>query len=1218
MGISHLLLNSLTLYNLTTSTDDWGGDNILLSNIGTYRCKVSAVNQKRELILGKDNTVATHKIYCDTVIGTSLSLGQIIVVNNRQYEIIDFFAPEHIISDSSLDHIKIYVRYNENEYDYLLFGSSSSSSEEYSTSSSSSSEGESSNSSTSSQSIIIIESSSLSSESSSSSDEYSNSSLSSESSQSSSSSSSSSSSLSSSSESTQSSQSSQSSESSSSSELYSNSSESSESSSSELYSNSSESSSSENYSLSSQSSSSDNYSLSSVSSESSESTPSSLSSESSKSSSSSSGGYSNSSESSSSSELFSNSSQSSESSSSSELFSNSSESSSSSELNSESSQSDIKSESSLSSESSSSSELYSNSSESSESSSSELFSNSSLSSESSSSEGYSNSSESSSSSENYSESSSSSSYCPVCSTSSSSESSSSSDNYSESSESSSSSSSDNYSESSSSSSSAIGGDSKYYIPITIDSTYIDSTLTNWTFVFDQNLDSVLTSINGPLDQDGIRSLKSDGGDIRFTSDIEGYDRLAVDVRNVDLDNNPASSELEIAVKVPSVSSSEDTVIYMWWGGETDELPAASDTYGQYNAYDSNYILVQPEGNGDNERTNNNYSWTKVDNPVEVDGMIGKATEYSQVNYGNSAATQYYYTTQKPISGYKNYTVEYLANFHRRETMTIYAERKSDAYNLLCYTTVDGLRSAIRDDDGDSIFLGYLNDYRGWGHFSFTFDTPADTMKLYKNGVEDDTDTNTNLDTITQTNLRSSIGAGWTGADYVAGFDGLLDELRISLTVRSAAWIKAVYNNLMNAVNFADLGEIIDVHYSSSSSSSVDSSSSSSVDSSSSSSSAVGGDSKYYIPITIDSTKIDSDLENWTFVFDENFASILTSINGPLDSDGVRSMKQHGGDIRFTSDEAGYDRLAIDVRCCSPDKIPSNGCLEVAVKIPAVSSSSDTVIYMWWGGENYELEPVDSTYGQHNAYDDNYVLILPNGASSDRSQNQYSTTDNSITSGGDTGKVGKATNYAGNASTDRCTIGDTSDWNTILSYDHAFTIEGIWELEDNTINSPCILISKIQSAPDYKGVSMAYTPSNTDLTGIIQETHSPSIRFGIQNASFAWANNEWKHMALAYNGTSIASGGVSLYSNGATTGSGVDDGTVTTTSHADPLLIGSRNWGAPFTMREWEGDIDEIRISDVERSAAWIKANYNNLLNTSGFLTFGGINDLTEESSSSSS
>lgn len=101
--------------------------------------------------------------------------------------------------------------------------------------------------------------------------------------------------------------------------------------------------------------------------------------------------------------------------------------------------------------------------------------------------------------------------------------------------------------------------------------------------------------------------------------------------------------------------------------------------------------------------------------------------------------------------------------------------------------------------------------------------------------------------------------------------------------------------------------------------------------------------QYTYSIEIDNQFIDDDLLDWTLVFDQNFSSLLTAENGPLDADGLRASKNGGGDIRFSSDENGTNELAFDLRDWSTDNNPSAATCEIAVKIPTLNSSSTTTI-----------------------------------------------------------------------------------------------------------------------------------------------------------------------------------------------------------------------------------------------------------------------------------
>lgn len=56
-------------------------------------------------------------------------------------------------------------------------------------------------------------------------------------------------------------------------------------------------------------------------------------------------------------------------------------------------------------------------------------------------------------------------------------------------------------------------------------------------------------------------------------------------------------------------------------------------------------------------------------------------------------------------------------------------------------------------------------------------------------------------------------------------------------------------------------------------------------------------------------------------------------------------------------------------------------------------------------------------------------------------------------------------------------------------------------------------------------------------------------------------------------------------------------------------IGALQNGVSSSLANAPVRVDELRISDTNRSDAWLKANYNNQFNTSGFLTWGSIIDL---------
>jgi len=82
----------------------------------------------------------------------------------------------------------------------------------------------------------------------------------------------------------------------------------------------------------------------------------------------------------------------------------------------------------------------------------------------------------------------------------------------------------------------------------------------------------------------------------------------------------------------------------------------------------------------------------------------------------------------------------------------------------------------------------------WVHLAFTYDNP--NSELFVNGVSKGikTDFSDNIQTAADLNIGRR-------NDNVWYFGGIIDEVRISNTVRSAAWIKTCYNNQSNPDSF---------------------------------------------------------------------------------------------------------------------------------------------------------------------------------------------------------------------------------------------------------------------------------------------------------------------------------------------------------------------------------------------------------------------------------
>jgi trimeric autotransporter adhesin len=325
----------------------------------------------------------------------------------------------------------------------------------------------------------------------------------------------------------------------------------------------------------------------------------------------------------------------------------------------------------------------------------------------------------------------------------------------------------------------------YRSNFTINSSLIDSDLTNWTLIITHDVYGMQNE-NGPLDADGLKPALNGGGDLRFT-DNDG-NRLGVDIRTFTTNNNPTQAQAEIAILIPNVSSSEDTTIWMYWGNTTEaSQPAVDEEYGQYSAYDDNYLLVSSDGG----KTKNVGSLNLLPSTTSPDIISGKMGYSSQIGSEN----EYYgglFTESYPL------TMSFLMRRDNAGGASMVTLSTSDQYDghLFLGLTDTVFRAAYYETDfGGFIDFGGtpLVEDNNWVYGSVVF-ASADNLTSYLNGefsgsLAGNHPYPESIDTISVGRLyRSNIG-------YYP--QGSYDELRISSTNRSASWIKANYNNFMD-------------------------------------------------------------------------------------------------------------------------------------------------------------------------------------------------------------------------------------------------------------------------------------------------------------------------------------------------------------------------------------------------------------------------------------
>ena len=107
-----------------------------------------------------------------------------------------------------------------------------------------------------------------------------------------------------------------------------------------------------------------------------------------------------------------------------------------------------------------------------------------------------------------------------------------------------------------------------------------------------------------------------------------------------------------------------------------------------------------------------------------------------------------------------------------------------------------------------------------------------------------------------------------------------------------------------------------------------------------------------------------------------------------------------------------------------------------------------------------------------------------------------------------------------------------------------------------------------------------------------QAHDGSYQYAVHQADVNLST--WVHIVGVYDGTNTK-----IYIDGVV---GNTVGTLGTMSANDGATQIGNN--LPNADREWVGIIDEVRISNVARSAGWIATEYNNQVSVGEFMTFG--------------
>jgi hypothetical protein len=321
---------------------------------------------------------------------------------------------------------------------------------------------------------------------------------------------------------------------------------------------------------------------------------------------------------------------------------------------------------------------------------------------------------------------------------------------------------------------------------------------------------------------------------------------------------------------------------------------------------------------------------------------------------------------------------------------------------------------------------------------------------------------------------------------------------------------------------------------------------------------------YRKQITIDHTKITGDLTN--------FPILLSATDIDL-----TKAQQDGGDILFMNGPGAATKWHHEIESFKV----SSGEIIAWVNIPNLSTSEDATFYMYYGNPDC----IDQEYPE-KTWDTNYKGVWH---MNDGSGNIFDSTAHSecIKNGNPTyqqiGKVGTAINFDG--------VGDFFDGGDDSDYDFGtgdMTVE-CW-LWSNSATNRIPVVKKDWST---HGNGWMLWSSSSKTYFHISNGHGSIANCYIEDSI---SDGQWRHVVGRRNGDTIYLNLNCINSNSKTGASNYD------LSSSWKFKIGDDD--GISEGYEWIGLIDEVRISNVYRTDAWISTEYTNQNNPSGFVSLG--------------
>jgi RHS repeat-associated protein len=354
---------------------------------------------------------------------------------------------------------------------------------------------------------------------------------------------------------------------------------------------------------------------------------------------------------------------------------------------------------------------------------------------------------------------------------------------------------------------------------------------------------------------------------------------------------------------------------------------------------------------------------------------------------------------------------------------------------------------------------------------------------------------------------------------------------------------------------------------------------------------------YRRTITIDHTKVpNTDQTNFPVLMSGTYSYLATTANGG------NVQNANGFDVIFASDSNCTTKLNHEVETYNA----ASGAVNYWIKVPTLSHSADTTIYLCYGNAAVSTDQSNKT----GVWDANYkgVWHLANGSS--------------LSPGDSTGNSNNGTITGAVATVGRTDGGASFNG----SSDHVEVKAG---KVDTSANSGTVSAWVKASALDENGVVLGYggaVATDPALWGVYIREVSGNYYFAMSarktnsgaystvRGSTVLASGTWYYVTYSSNGSSwkirVNGAAAETLTNvlGTNTGDWIGDISPTTPDKSD--IGGVYVGGSYSSVNFWHGVLDEVRLSNIERSDDWVTTEYNNQNSPATFYSVSSATSLT--------